>query len=29
VVKVATLDEAFDAVEALGAGGDPAELPSC
>ncbi|MDN4611001.1 YlbL family protein [Arthrobacter burdickii] len=29
VVKVATLDEAFDSVEALGAGGDPAELPSC
>jgi PDZ domain-containing protein len=29
VVKVATLDEAFDAVESLGSGGDPAGLPAC
>lgn len=29
VVKVGTLEDAVDAVEALGAGGDPAGLPSC
>ena len=29
VVKVETLDDAVEAVETLGADGDPASLPSC